>query len=73
MIELNRCPICGEKPFTFTSSVSAAGCDFNAYIVECDADNDGTQNPPFIGHNVSAYGKNEAEAKERWNQTGTNR
>jgi hypothetical protein len=71
MIDLNPCPICGEKPFTHVSSVSAVGCDFVAYIVECDADNDGTQNPPFIEHNVSVYGKDEKEAKERWNAMGT--
>lgn len=71
MFKLNPCPVCGKQPVAYTSSVAVVGCEFSAFIVECDADNDGSQIPPFIEHQVCVYGKDETEARERWNQMGS--
>ncbi len=64
---IKACPYCTSQPVAFKTSVSANGCSFPAYIIECDNTDDESK-LPFIEHRLSVYGANREEALKRWNE-----
>jgi hypothetical protein len=68
MSELKVCPFCKKLPVKFSSTVVHVGCEFSAFIVECDNEDDSSV-LPFIEHRLSVYGVDENQATERWNET----
>lgn len=67
---LRNCIVCGSEPFVHRSSVTAAGCNFIATIVECtyEENNQEQMLPAFIEHSLAVYGENEDVAVKRWNE-----
>jgi hypothetical protein len=66
-MKINNCKICGKNPIMLGTHVQKVkGCSVFLWIVECDGDTD--EEPGYLEHRLSVYGKDKEEAIKRWNE-----
>lgn len=64
--ELKNCKFCGSKPISFSSNLATKGTILQAWVVECEKEEDDSKFP-FAEHAICVYGKDQEEAENRWN------
>lgn len=69
-MSLSPCKVCGCKPFVNHTNISALGCSFLGYVVECtyEEENPRQDLPVFVEHTLNVYGASQEEAEQRWEQ-----
>lgn len=66
--KISPCKICGRQPFILKTNITANGCTFMGYYVECVQDDEQQLTPPFVEHSLTVYGATRSQAIERWEQ-----